>query len=494
MIPMLAPDTTLGSYRLIQQIGAGGMGEVWKAEDTRLGRIVAIKILPPSVASDADALARMRREARMAAQLNHPNIATIHSIDEANGQQFIVMEFVDGEPLNRLIRRGMSEADICRVGRAVADALADAHAKGIVHRDIKPDNIIVTGSRVKVLDFGIAKQVGVVSGDEKTATLVTQQGMILGTIHYMSPEQALGKPIDARTDIFSLGVVLYEAATGRLPFRGETVTETMTQIIRDEPEEPVRVNPRVSPGLNAIIQRCMKKNRDERFPTASTLGHALEEQLGRASTARYTAAPATVLTGSKLQTVKETPKRSWAWLWVVAAIVVVVFGAAAVIRRNRNMAAAAPPPAAEQPRAAAPTQNTITVTAPPEPQPQPQIQPKPAPQPVVAQAAPPPAPVPETPKATKHFENGETALLNHDMPRAAEQFDLALDHKEDLDEHQRAIAHLGLAIAMNRRFQVQQIGREIELRWPGDPDLERIRAAFPKEQEPRPLMRRRQRP
>jgi eukaryotic-like serine/threonine-protein kinase len=291
MIPVLTPDTTLGAYRLIQQIGAGGMGEVWKAEDTRLGRMVAIKILPPSVAADAESLARMRREARTAAQLNHPNIATIHSIEEADGRLFIAMEFVDGEPLAKLIKRGMSEAEICRIGRSVADALAEAHAKGIIHRDIKPDNVIVSGSRVKVLDFGIAKQVGLTSGDEKTATFVTQQGMIVGTIHYMSPEQALGKPLDPRTDIFSLGVVLYEAATGRLPFKGDTITETMTQIIRDEPQEPVRVNPKVSPGMNAIIQRCMRKNRDERYPTASALGRALEEQLGRSSTARYPVAP-----------------------------------------------------------------------------------------------------------------------------------------------------------------------------------------------------------
>src|SRR5206468_5380148 len=139
--------------------GGGGMGEVWKAEDSRLGRIVAIKILPPSVTANAEATARLRREARMAAQLNHPNIATIHSIEEDGGRLFIVMEFVDGEPLTKVIRRGISEADLCRIGRSVAEALAEAHAKGIVHRDIKPDNVIVSGSRVKVLDFGIAKQV-----------------------------------------------------------------------------------------------------------------------------------------------------------------------------------------------------------------------------------------------------------------------------------------------------------------------------------------------
>src|SRR5437763_4116933 len=242
---MLQPDANLGPYRLIARIGAGGMGEVWKAEDTRLGRTVAIKVLPQQVSSDREATVRLEREARTAAQLYHPNIATIHSIEQEGQLLFIVMEYVEGEPLTHIIRRGgMAESDIVRIGRGVADALAEAHAKGIVHRDIKPDNIMVRGPRVKVLDFGIAKQVDAVpaSPDAPTA-FETQQGMILGTIHYMSPEQALGKKLDARTDIFSLGVVLYQAATGRLPFKGETATETMTQIIRDDPPQAVRVNP-----------------------------------------------------------------------------------------------------------------------------------------------------------------------------------------------------------------------------------------------------------
>src|SRR5258708_5558691 len=158
---MVASDTNLGPYRLIERIGAGGLGGVWEGEDTRLGRVVAIKILPPAVASAAEATARLRREARTAAQLYHPNIATIHSFEQDGDRLFIVMELVDGQPLSALIKRGpMAEAEICRIGRGVADALGEAHAKGIIHRDIKPDNIMVSGNRVKVLAFGIAKQVG----------------------------------------------------------------------------------------------------------------------------------------------------------------------------------------------------------------------------------------------------------------------------------------------------------------------------------------------
>src|ERR1041385_4012875 len=234
------------------------MGEVWKAEDPRLGRTVAIKILSPKIAADHESIMRLQREARMAAQLYHPNIATIHSIEDDNGRLFIVMEYVPGESLTRLIHdRKLTELDVCRIGKGVADALAEAHEKEIVHRDIKPDNIIVNGQRVKVLDFGVAKRVGfesTVDNDAPTA-FVTQQGMIVGTVFYMSPEQALGKPLDARSDIFSLGVVLYEAITGKQPFGGETITETITQIVRDEPAPPARLNPSISPGLAAIIER-----------------------------------------------------------------------------------------------------------------------------------------------------------------------------------------------------------------------------------------------
>src|SRR4051812_4885180 len=341
MPAMLAPDQHLGPYRLIARVGAGGMGEVWRAEDTRLGRTVAIKVLPPSVLADVEATARLKREARTAAQIYHPSIATIHSIEQDGDQIFIVEEFVEGEPLTKVIRRGgLSESEICRIDRAVADALAEAHAKGIVHRDIKPDNVIVNGNRVKVLDFGIAKQVGLAGAsaeDTPTAAFVTQQGMILGTIHYMSPEQALGKVIDGRADVFSLGVVLYEMATGRRPFSGETITETMTQIIRDEPTEPVIVNPGISPGMNEIIQRSLRKNPSERF-TSAELVIALDAQIGRAPTAPYTsanevtakAAAPTLLTGA--QTVQQAaPKRRSAAPAIIAVMVVVLAATAGVL-------------------------------------------------------------------------------------------------------------------------------------------------------------------
>src|SRR5437588_1429008 len=357
---MLQPDSSLGPYRLIAPIGTGGMGEVWTAEDPRLGRTVAIKVLPARVAADAEASARMKREARTAAQLYHANIATIHSIEQEGDLLFIVMEYVDGEPLTRTIRRGgMSEPDICRIGRSVADALAEAHAAGIVHRDIKPDNIIVRGTRVKVLDFGIAKQIGAVAGSPDAPTAFeTQQGIVLGTIHYMSPEQALGKKVDARTDIFSLGVVLYEAATGRLPFKGETVTETMTQIIRDEPPDAAGLNRGISPALNAIIHRCLRKNPDERFASAAELRDALDLQLLAAPTEPYTnettkkaipPAPPTVVTTAHGKS--RTP------LLVIIGLPLLFLGIATAALLLRAPA---------RPRAAAPTQ-----TAAPQPQSQP---------------------------------------------------------------------------------------------------------------------------
>jgi predicted Ser/Thr protein kinase len=509
MTAMLTPDKTLGSYRLISQIGAGGMGEVWKAEDTRLGRLVAIKILPPAIAADAEAIARLRREARTSAQLNHPNIATIHSFEEADGRLFIVMEFVDGEPLSKLIKRGLPEADLCRIGRSVADALAEAHTKGVIHRDVKPENIIVSGNRVKVLDFGIAKQITADSADGATAPMLTQQGMIIGTIHYMSPEQALGKPLDPRTDIFSLGIVLYEGATGKLPFHGETVTETMTQIIRDEPQDAALVNPQISPGLNAIIQRCLRKNREERYANATDLANALERQMGRSSTAPYTAtvrrpAEPTVLTGSRLKTVNAPAKSRAVWVWAIVAFAVVLGAIGWYAKEHRpappQTAVAKPVPRASAP---SPTPAPVTVTA------APVIEPQPQPEPVAEKPKQEPAPTPEPapaqrrvqPTAYDHFRTGQEALLNHNFPRAIEQLQLALDHKDQLEARERQLAHLGIAIAMHQPERARMLARQMWQHWPNDPDLLRIREEFGgaigQQQEPqgnRPFQRRRPHP
>jgi serine/threonine protein kinase len=488
---MLQPDTQLGSYRLMARIGAGGMGEVWKAEDTRLGRVVAIKVLPQSVASDPEAVARMRREASTAAQIYHENIATIHSFEQDGDRIFIVMEFVDGKPLSAVIRRGeLTEAEICRIGRGVADALAEAHAKGIVHRDIKPDNIIVAGNRVKVLDFGIAKQIS--TSPDAQATFATQAGMIIGTIHYMSPEQALGKQLDARTDIFSLGVVLYEAATGRLPFRGETVTETMTQLIRDEPEEPRQINPAISPELSAIIDRCMRKKREERYANAEELAAALEQQLGRASTAPYSSstaptmaraaagatATATLITGEQPNTVKDESaaraplaippprKKRVSTASIVVVLLLAIGIGAAIVKNQKNAHAKTPPIVAQQPAPVVPQQQS---QAQPQPQPQPtatvnvtaappvieEKKPAPAPVPVpipvpaqTTQAPPPvPQPAPATETADSLYNSALAQIMNGELQEARKTLHRVLQQ----DPHYaKAYFRMGEIAMMNR--------------------------------------------
>lgn len=268
----------LGAFRLVRLIGSGGMGEVWLAEDTRLLRMVAIKILPRSVAADPEAQARLLREARIAAQLNHPSIATVHAIEEHAGCLCLAMEFVDGKPLGTVMQNGeLSDGDIVRIARDIAEALAEAHAQGIIHRDIKPDNVMVAGQRVKVLDFGVAKQIGQASRGH----FQTEAGMVIGTIEYMSPEQALGKPLDARTDIFSLGVLLYQALAGMLPFHGTTATELLLGICRDEPRPLTTLRPDLPPELAAVIARCLEKDRDRRFASAAELAAALTRLLPR---------------------------------------------------------------------------------------------------------------------------------------------------------------------------------------------------------------------
>ena len=264
----------LGNYRLIDRLGAGGMGEVWRAEDTRLLRPVAIKILSERIANDPEWKARFLREARTIAQLNHPNIATIYSIEQEADKLFIAMELVEGESLAAVLAKGKLEpVDVVRIFRQAAEALAEAHDKGIVHRDIKPDNIMIGKRGVKVLDFGIAKQITATTD----APTLTQAGLIVGTPFYMSPEQALGRPVDARSDLFSLGVVLYEAVAGKRPFEGESVTETMMNIIMQEPLDLSTVAPKAPPSLVEIVGRALQKKPERRYGSAGEMVDALSK-------------------------------------------------------------------------------------------------------------------------------------------------------------------------------------------------------------------------
>jgi serine/threonine protein kinase len=251
------------------------MGEVWRAEDTKLLRQVAIKILPAQLASDAEWKERFLREARTVAQLNHPNIATIYGIDQQGDLLFIAMELIEGQSLAEVMTKGpMIPAEAVRVAIHVCDGLSEAHAKGIIHRDIKPDNIILSPRFVKVLDFGIAKQIGGTADPS-----LTQGGMVVGTPHYMSPEQALGRAVDARTDIFSLGVVMYEMLSGSKPFLGDAVTEVLLRIVMNEPLDIGQAAPGITPTLADIIRRCMQKQAENRFQDCDELRTVLAESL-----------------------------------------------------------------------------------------------------------------------------------------------------------------------------------------------------------------------
>jgi len=275
MEPALASGDSIAHYHIVARLGQGGMGEVYLATDTRLDRSVALKVLPATVAQDPVRMERFDREAKAASALNHPNVAHIYEIGEVDGLHFLVMEFIEGEPLDRRIGGHPLPVDeIAQIGAQVADALDTAHAKGIVHRDIKPANLMITPrGLVKVLDFGLAKlmeQPSSLQSQMATRTL-SAAGELIGTVGYMSPEQALGRVVDNRTDIFSLGVVLYQMATGRMPFEGSNPSETIARILEAQPEAMARFNYGVPEDLERIVRKCLEKDRERRYQSARDL-------------------------------------------------------------------------------------------------------------------------------------------------------------------------------------------------------------------------------
>jgi serine/threonine protein kinase/Tfp pilus assembly protein PilF len=280
----LQSGTRLGTYEILAPLGAGGMGEVYRARDSRLGREVAVKVLPADVDASPDRLARFEREARTVAGLNHPNIVTLFSVEDADGVRFLTMELVQGQALSTFVARGgLPLSKLLELSIPLTDALVAAHEKGVIHRDLKPGNVMVTREgRVKVLDFGLARMMGpgasVAKGAPFTATVespISGEGLVAGTVPYMAPEQLRGEAVDARSDLFSLGIILYELATGRRPFTGDSNVEITSSILRDTPEPVDRVRTDFPAGLERLIGHCLEKNPRERVQTALDVNNEL---------------------------------------------------------------------------------------------------------------------------------------------------------------------------------------------------------------------------
>ena len=326
---------TFAHYEVVASLGKGGMGEVYVAEDTRLQRRVALKVLPAEMASDPERRARFEREARAVAALNHPNIVTIHSVEEADGIHFITMELVEGQTLSKMLpKNGFSLSELLEIAIPLADAVSSAHRTGITHRDLKPDNIMVDSEgRLRVLDFGLAKLHDTVDTGEgvtqaPTAAVETEEGRILGTVAYMSPEQAEGKTVDSRTDVFSLGTILHEMATGKRPFRGDTKMSTIGSILRDQPARVTEHNQSLPRHLGRIIRRCLAKDPDRRYQTALDLRLELEELKAEIDSGDLSARAGEGTAAS--------PRRFFAALGVVTAVVALAIATLVAITLRRD--------------------------------------------------------------------------------------------------------------------------------------------------------------